>query len=659
MSKISVLIPAYMEGENLPRLIKQLEETLRGKDFEVIIVNDGNRDGSVQVIKDLEKKYDEVKGLFSNERRGKTRAIKDGFQGSKGDVIVVIDADLQYSPENIPKLIEELKHADLVNGLRVDRKDGITRVLESKIYNLLVRFFFGVNFHDCNSGLKVFKRKVLEDIVDQIKDGWHRYVLILAVKKGHKVTEVPIRHYTRTAGQSKFSSPPQKLLGGFYNMLSVKAFLMKLERRTEIITTQKQKVCILTSSFPRYEGDPVSPFLYELCRHLVKIGHEVHVVAPHYPGAPKFEKMEGINVHRFVYFWPKKLQILAYGNRMPSNIAESKLAKLLIPFYIVSLLKKTLTVVKEFEIDVFTAYWAIPQGIVGVLAKKITRKPLITRIFPVELALASSKYKFCQPLLKAVIAESDGIAPISNYTFKKLMELNCNPKKVEVIPEGVDYKKLRRKRHEPQLLERYGIKKGQKIVLSVGRLVPRKGFEYLIRAMPYLQSSFPSVRLVIVGSGPREGYLKSLTRKMRLEDIVVLTGEIAEEELITLYSRADVFVLPSIVDSKGDTEGLGVVLLEAMAFRKPVVATKVGGIPEAVIHRKTGLLVDHKDSISLARAIQEVLSNQRLSASLKENGRKWVMETFDYPIIAQKFHRLINSLSHKRRYALLLDSARG
>jgi dolichol-phosphate mannosyltransferase len=228
MSKISILIPAYMERENLPRLTKQLEETLRGKDFEVIIANDGNLDGSVQVIKDLEKKYREVKGLFSNERRGKTRAIKDGFQGSRGDVIVVIDADLQYSPEDIPKLTEALKHADVVNGLRVDRKDGITRVLESKIYNLLVRFFFGANFHDCNSGLKVFKREVLEDIVDQMRDGWHRYLLILALKKGHSVTEVPIRHYTRTVGRSKFSSSPLKLLGGFYNMLSVKASLMKL-----------------------------------------------------------------------------------------------------------------------------------------------------------------------------------------------------------------------------------------------------------------------------------------------------------------------------------------------------------------------------------------------------------------------------------------------
>jgi glycosyltransferase involved in cell wall biosynthesis len=481
-----------------------------------------------------------------------------------------------------------------------------------------------------------------------MRDGWHRYLLILALKKGHSATEVPIRHYTRTVGRSKFSSSSSKLLGGFYNMLSVKAFLMKLERWTEKTTKQKQKVCILTSSFPRYEGDPVSPFLYELCKHLVKIGHEIHVVAPHYLGAPKFEKMKDINVHRFVYFRPKKLQILAYGNRMPSNIAESKLAKLLIPFYIASLLKKTFTVIKRFRIDVVVAFWAIPQGIVGVISKKITRKPLLTRIFPVELALAKSKYKFCQPLLRAVIAESDVVIPNSDYTSRRLLGLDCSPKKVKVIPPGVDFKKFGQNIVSPELPQRYGIKKGDKVVLSVGRLVERKGFRYLIRAMRHLQSSSPSVKLLIVGSGPMETHLKSLTTKMKLEDRVTFAGEVTEKELLTCYSRADIFVLPSIVDSKGDTEGLGVVLLEAMATGKPVVATNVGGVPEAVAHKETGLLIQQRNSIALKRAIQTILSNPTLSNALGTNGRKWVRRNFDWPIIAKKFHRLIENLSYER-----------
>ncbi len=227
MRKISIIIPAYMEKENLPKLTKQLEETLREDDFEVIIVNDGNPDGSVQTINELEKEYLEMRGLFFKRRRGKTKAIKDGFEGSRGEIIVIMDADLQYSPEDIPKLIEELKQADVTNGLRANRKDGIIRMVESKIYNLFVQHFFGVKFHDCNSGLKVFKRKVMDDIVDQLRDGWHRYLLVLANEKGYKVTEIPIRHYPRTAGRPKFPSSPLKLVKGFYDLLSVKAFTLK------------------------------------------------------------------------------------------------------------------------------------------------------------------------------------------------------------------------------------------------------------------------------------------------------------------------------------------------------------------------------------------------------------------------------------------------
>ena len=227
MSKLSIIIPACLEKENLPKLAKQLEGTLREDDFEVIIVNDGNLDGSVQTINELEKENGKMKGLFSNKRRGKTKAIKDGFEESRGEIIVIMDADLQYSTEDIPKLVKALKHADVTNGLRANRKDRIIRILESKIYNLLVQFFFGVKFRDCNSGLKVFKRKVMEEIVDQLRDGWHRYLLVLAVEKGYEATEIPIRHYPRTAGRPKFPSSPLKLVKGFYDLLSVKAFTLK------------------------------------------------------------------------------------------------------------------------------------------------------------------------------------------------------------------------------------------------------------------------------------------------------------------------------------------------------------------------------------------------------------------------------------------------
>jgi glycosyltransferase involved in cell wall biosynthesis len=199
-------------------------------EFEIIIINDTNIDGSVEIIKDLESKYGNVKGLFSNERRGKTKAIKDGFEKSEGDVIILMDADLQYMPEDIPRLLKVLKNADVVNGLRIDRKDSLKRKIESKIYNLLIRLFFNVRFQDCNSGLKVFKREVLEDVVPLLKPRWHRFLLVLAEKRGYKVVEKPVRHRKRVVGRSKFNSP-LKLFEGLFDLLSVRLFISTMGRK--------------------------------------------------------------------------------------------------------------------------------------------------------------------------------------------------------------------------------------------------------------------------------------------------------------------------------------------------------------------------------------------------------------------------------------------
>lgn len=231
MREVSILIPSYMENDNLPFLVDELQETMKGRSYEVILINDGNSDDSFKTVKDLEKKYKNVHGLFSHGRRGKTQAIKDGLRKSSGRIIVLMDADNQYSPRDITFLLEALRHSDAVNGWRIHRKDSATRKVESKIYNLLLRVFFGVKFRDCNSGLKVFKRKPIETIVDQMRERWHRYLLVLVASNNYRVIEVPINHFNRTVGKSKYPSSPLKLVWGFYDLLSVKIFLTRNSRR--------------------------------------------------------------------------------------------------------------------------------------------------------------------------------------------------------------------------------------------------------------------------------------------------------------------------------------------------------------------------------------------------------------------------------------------
>jgi len=153
--------------------------------------------------------------------------------------------------------------------------------------------------------------------------------------------------------------------------------------------------------------------------------------------------------------------------------------------------------------------------------------------------------------------------------------------------------------------------------------------------MPYILRKVKA-RLVIVGEGHRRPFLEELVAREGLKDVVQMVGKVPEESLRLWYETCDVFVLPAVVDSKGDTEGLGVVLLEALSYGKPVVASNVGGIPDIVIDGQTGLLVPEKDPKALAEAIVYVLTHEHFSQRLGEKGRRYVEEQFGWGKITDK-----------------------
>jgi glycosyltransferase involved in cell wall biosynthesis len=174
-------------------------------------------------------------------------------------------------------------------------------------------------------------------------------------------------------------------------------------------------------------------------------------------------------------------------------------------------------------------------------------------------------------------------------------------------------------------------------------LVERKGIKNLVQAMPRILTTMPKVMLVVVGDGPERDRLKEEVRRLGLSGNVIFAGKVAENKLLRLYEISDVFVLPAIVDSDGNTEGLGVVLLEAMSTQKPVVASRVGGIPEVVVHKQTGILVEPGNPDELARAITYLLKNDQISVKMGRKGRQRAEQIFDWNLIASSFLELLAS----------------
>lgn len=217
--KISVIVPAYNEEENIPLLMEKFAEMFDNSKLcgEVILVDDGSTDGTFLKAKECQEKYNFLKIAVHKRNRGKTDALMTGFSKARGKIFVFWDADLQYLPEDIPKLVEKIDEGyDVVCGWKQGRY-GMKRFVSS-VYNWLSRAIFRIQVHDLNS-VKAFKKQIVEEIPIMRKD-WHRYMVVMANELGFKIGEVKIPLYPRKYGKSKFGF--WRIPIGFLDLLSVK-----------------------------------------------------------------------------------------------------------------------------------------------------------------------------------------------------------------------------------------------------------------------------------------------------------------------------------------------------------------------------------------------------------------------------------------------------
>jgi len=229
--KTFVMIPTYNEKENIKILIDKILK-LRIKDLNVVVVDDNSPDGTADIVKDVFKKNKNVHLLLRKKDKGRGYAGRDGFiycLKHGADVIVEMDADMSHDPKYIPKMIDELKNADLILGSR--RVEGAEEVGRSSIRriitflaNLYIRIILGLKARDCNSGFRCFKRKVLEGInpekLESKGPAIVQEVLFKAHLKGFKIKEMPITFVNRTKGKSKLGMP--QLIAGYFMVLKLK-----------------------------------------------------------------------------------------------------------------------------------------------------------------------------------------------------------------------------------------------------------------------------------------------------------------------------------------------------------------------------------------------------------------------------------------------------
>lgn len=223
----SVVIPLYNERDSLAELYTQLTSVME-RTFtwhELIFVDDGSTDGSVDVLREINGRDARVKIISFRRNYGKSAALSEGFRVTRGDIVATIDADLQDNPEEIPELVAKLDEGyDLVSGWKMQRRDPITKTLPSKLFNLTTALVSGVKIHDFNCGLKCYRGEVVKRI--SVYGELHRFIPVIAGWEGFRVTEKKVTHFERKYGQSKFGAA--RFLNGMFDLMTV----MFLTRRS-------------------------------------------------------------------------------------------------------------------------------------------------------------------------------------------------------------------------------------------------------------------------------------------------------------------------------------------------------------------------------------------------------------------------------------------
>ena len=225
---ISVVVPVYNERESLPQLIDELHTVLEAfQDYEIIFVDDGSTDKSLTYLKDRALSDNRISIIRFLKNYGKSAALSEGFKKADGDYVISIDADLQDDPHEIPKLISILeKGCDLVSGWKKKRQDPFLKRLSSRFFNKTTRLLTGVKINDFNCGLKAYRKSLVKSL--DLYGGMHRYIPVLAAKKGYQVQELVVNHRPRKYGLTKYGK--ERYFHGLFDLLTV-LFLSRYTRR--------------------------------------------------------------------------------------------------------------------------------------------------------------------------------------------------------------------------------------------------------------------------------------------------------------------------------------------------------------------------------------------------------------------------------------------
>jgi glycosyltransferase involved in cell wall biosynthesis len=371
------------------------------------------------------------------------------------------------------------------------------------------------------------------------------------------------------------------------------------------------RILVATHNYPRRSGDHAGAFVARLTAGLQERGHEMHVVAPHAPGLADRELMDGVAVERF-HYGPDALEGVAYRGDMHRRSVASPVAALGIPSFFAAFALAIRRAERRLSPHLVHAHWWLPAG---WLASR-SRAPLLITCHGSDVRLLD-RSALVRRIASTVLRRASATTTVSDFLRRDLAErLKGTPVEVRTLRMPVDTDTFERGTAVP--------KARPARVLYAGNMLESKGVADLLQAFAILQARGVTCALRLVGAGPDRANFEMLTRRLGVAERVTWAGTVAHDRMAEEFGAATITVLPS----RGQAEGLGLTLVEALASACAVVGTRAGGIPEVVRDGETGLLARSGDPPHLAAQLERLLLDEPLRTALTRAGSALVRAMF-------------------------------
>jgi glycosyltransferase involved in cell wall biosynthesis len=397
------------------------------------------------------------------------------------------------------------------------------------------------------------------------------------------------------------------------------------------------RVVMITSSYPRFPGDTVGTFLEPIAHGIAERGHEVHVVLPAHPLLARPAREGRVHFHPFRYAPVRALNVFGYAGGLKADVRLRFAAVAAAPFALAAAWQTARRVARSVDATIVHAHWVIPCGAVG--AAMAGGRPLVVSLHGSDVFVAE-RHAAIGRVARATFRRCSWVTACSDDLRSRAVALGAADARSETIPYGVDAGRFKpdaaaRLRRRSGL----GLDAHQPVLFTAGRLVRKKGFEYLVDAMPDLSGRCPDLRLVIGGSGDLDTELRSRAAALGVGNRVLFAGPLKQGEVAEWLAAADVAVVPSVKDDSGNVDGLPNVVMEALASGTALVTTDAGGIASVVCNGENALLTPQRDPAALAQAVGMLLADDALRARIGETARRLVLERHSWARVAETFER--------------------